>query len=154
MRRTALSGREAVRLAGIGVLAALATAGCGGGGGGALSHAEYVKQANGLCSQLIAKVQALPPGQRSELQAPAHNLYYAHVARMKKLVPPASDRNTVDEFNSVLDQKAKTLRDIWDAGRAHDGPLIRQLYAQGARIDKKADSLARGLGLNVCVQGP
>lgn len=144
-----------MRLAGIGVvIAAFAAAGCGGGGGGALSHAEYVKQANELCSQLIAKVQALPPGQRSELQAPAHNLYYAHVAKMKKLVPPESDRNTVADFNTALDQKAKTLKDLWDAGRAHDGPLIKQLYAQGARIDKQADALANRLGLDVCAQGP
>lgn len=134
--------------------AALAAAGCGGGGGGALSHDDYVKQANALCSRLIANVEALPPGQRSELQAPAHNLYYAHVARMKKLVPPESDRPTADRFLLTLEQKAKTLKDIWDAARAHDGPLIKQLYAQGSRIDKESDSLARKLGLDVCVRGP
>ncbi|HEX9415711.1 MAG TPA: hypothetical protein VF895_03285 [Gaiellaceae bacterium] len=146
-----------MRRAGIGVvLAALAAGGCGGGGagGGALSHEDYVKQANALCSRLIANVEALPPGQRSELQAPAHNLFYAHVSRMKKLAPPESDRGTVDEFLLTLDQKAKTLKDIWDAARAHDGPLIKQLYAQGSRIDKESDSLARKLGLDVCAKGP
>lgn len=50
--------------------------------------------------------------------------------------------------------KAKALRDIWDAARAHDGPLIKRLEAQGAAIDKRADSLARRLGLNVCAKGP
>jgi hypothetical protein len=144
-----------VRLAAIPVvLAAVLAAGCGGGGGGALSHADYVKQANALCARLIANVQALPPGQRSELQAPAHNLFYAHVGRMKKLVPPDSDKATVDEFLQALDQKAKTLKDIWDAARAHDGPLIKQLYAQGSRIDTESDSLARKLGLDVCARGP
>ncbi len=68
-----------MRLAGIGVvLAAVAAAGCGGGGGGQLSHADYVARANSLCAELIRKVEALPPGQRSELQAPAHNLFDAH----------------------------------------------------------------------------
>jgi len=144
-----------MRLAGIGVLvAAVAVAGCGGGGGGELTHAEYVDRANALCTQLIQQVEALPPGQRSELQRPAHNLFTAHVARMKKLTPPKSDRTKVEDYLFVLDMKAKALKDIWEASMAHDGPLIARLYKQGAQIDKRADSIATGLGLNVCVKAP
>jgi hypothetical protein len=135
------------------VLAAVAAAGCGGGGGG-LTHADYVARANALCNQLIQQVQALPAGQRSELQRPAHNLFSAHVARMKRLTPPKSDRTKVEDYLSVLDMKAKALSDIWEASMAHDGPLIARLYKQGAQIDKRADSIATGLGLNVCVRAP
>jgi hypothetical protein len=133
--------------------ATLVLAGCGGGSAGRLSHAEFVKRADALCNESVAKLRALPnPATIPELvvyleQARPIRTHFLTEAR--KLRPPAPDeadwRRALAFDEGVLGDYDRMI----DAAKRHDR---REFARANARLQAlpATNPFERRLGLRGC----
>jgi hypothetical protein len=154
--------RNALWLLGLGLVTALAAAGCGGGGddstttaGGALSKDEFIKQADQICSDGDAATQAefqkefpnqqRPPtgDQLSQVARIAGQGVKDEIAKIRALGAPAGDEATVTSFLDAADSGADQII-------AHPDQL--QTSGQPNSDIAKANQEAKAYGLTVCGQ--
>ncbi len=75
------------------------------------------------------------------------------VEELAALSPPAADAEVVGEIIAAREQNLVIGARLVDALRAEDPKRQNAIFAELSDIDKEADALAKGYGLQVCGQG-
>lgn len=133
----------------------------------ALTHARYVKRADGIC---LAARKRVVPSHAKPVAAPASGdsgaIYkrYATAARqtasidgsilgqVSTLAPPPADQAQVDRLNALLAQLGGTARQAGAAAAAQDAARVTRLSATLSTTAGKYQSAASAYGLHVCGQ--
>lgn len=132
---------------------ALATAGCGGG---RLSHGEFVKRADAVCSAFRASTQRIArPRTYSDIVAyvgKTRPLYEAARIKLEQLEPPAKDEPAARTWLAADRRISAALRDLGDAALRHDFPAVTAAAARVQAEGVASRHAAQALGLRVCSQ--
>jgi len=133
---------------------AVATAGCGGGGG--LSHADFVKRADAVCTAFRASTQSVTrPRTYSDIVAYVRKtrpLYEAARIKLEALKPPAKDKPAVRTWLAADKQISDALRDLGAAALRRDFPAVSTAAARVQAEGVASRHAARALDLQVCSQ--
>lgn len=139
--------------------AALALAGCGGSGGksgGTLTKAEFVAQANAICKDYEARIDALgEPGSVDDLvdlAAKAKPIAESGVAQLRALKPPEELQTRYDEYLATGDVNVALLAQLGIAAKAGDFAAIEKVGTEGEDNSDKAHGIAAELGLTECAK--
>jgi hypothetical protein len=123
-------------------------------GGGSLSHADFVKHADAICSAYRAGAGPLPsPRTYGQVVAFADRnlpLYEAALERLEALRPPARDEPQAKLWLSADRRVAAAVRALGEAALRRDFPGVT---AASARLQAAALASSRNanqLGLQVC----
>ena len=136
---------------------AVVAAGCGGGGGGkALSHEEFVNQANAICADYNDRIAALgTPQGLGDLVTFAQKgsaIAREDVDKFANLKPPNADARGAADFvaagRTVIDQLGK----LEAAGRKSDLGAVQKIAAQGQANSDRSRLIAQRLGLIECAK--
>ena len=141
----------------VAVLAAagvLATAGCGGGG--RLSHGDFVKRADAVCSAFRAKTARIArPRTYKDIVAyvgKTRPLYEAARIKLTGLEPPAKDEPAVRTWLAADKRISTALDDLGQAALRHDFPGVTAAAAAVQADGVTSRHAAEALGLQVCSQ--
>jgi hypothetical protein len=140
--------RSALALAGLTLLA-----GCGGG---SLSHSEFVKQADAICSAYTASTKPVV-NPRSYRQLDAYvgktlPLYTAALRKLEALEPPKDEAAAVQAWIAADRRVAKALHDLGDAAQRRDFPSVTAAASRAQLAGSQSRRAADGLGMRVCAQ--
>ncbi|MCC6224409.1 MAG: hypothetical protein IT201_13085 [Thermoleophilia bacterium] len=146
--RRAAAAVAALALAGV-------AAGCGGGGGGdRLSKEEFIAQADAICKQANADIDALgEPTSLEEivtLAASAIKIQEESLAELRALKPPEEDEATLNEAYDLVEQQVEVGKKVQAAAEAGDMETIEALIAENEPLDEQADQIALDYGLTEC----
>lgn len=132
---------------------AVLLAGCGSS---RLSHAEYVKRANAICTSYRAAVKKLPrPNSVTEIETYARRSlvrYRTALAQLEALKPPQEDAVTAGQLLATDRKIAKDVEAIADAARDRKIPAVQTATAQAAADNARSDRLAAELDLTACTK--
>jgi hypothetical protein len=136
-------------------VSAVALVGCGGSSSSS-SGANFVTQANNVCSKVndqIAQLPAVKDLSSFKTTVPKELLVIKQgIANLKSLTPPADKQTVVNEFIGQLQSQAVLSQKLVDAVKTGDAPLVKQIDAQGKAIQTKNHAIANQLGLTECVR--
>ena len=136
--------------------AALALAGCGGGGKTTLSKAEFVAQANAICKDYDARINALgDPGSIEDLvglAAKAKPIAEDGVAKLRALKAPEDLQARYDEYLATGDVNIAFLARLGEAAKSGDFAAIEKIGTEGEDNSDKAHGIAAELGLTECAK--
>ncbi len=138
-------------------LAALALAGCGGGGKTTLSKAEFIAQANAICKDYDARIDALGDPASLEdlvgLVAKAKPIAEDAIAKLRALKAPEDLQAGYDDYLATGDVNAELLAQLGEAAKSGDGTAIEKIGTEGEDNADKAHGIAAELGLTECAKG-
>lgn len=141
-----------VLLAAAGVFA---TSGCGGGGG-RLSHADFVKRADAVCTAFRATTQTIArPRTYKDIVAYVRKtrpLYEAARLKLTALQPPAKDEPDVRTWLAADKQISAALGELGEAAIRHDFPAVTAAAGRVEAEGVTSRHAAAALGLQVCSQ--
>jgi hypothetical protein len=133
---------------------ALATAGCGDGG--RLSHADFVKRADAVCTAFRASTQSVArPRTYSDIVAYVRKtrpLYEAARIKLEALKPPVKDKPAVRTWLAADKQISDALRDLGAAALRRDFPAVSTAAARVQAEGVASRHAAQELDLQVCSQ--
>lgn len=138
------------------LVVALATiTGCGSDDGGdRLSRAEFVRQADAICTRYEARLDALgQPTNVAELRSFADRaLPIAREGReeLGKLNPPEDLDQTYDDWLAEGDQAIDIVERLRDAAEDGDQAEIQQIAREAQETDRESNRLAAELGFEQC----
>jgi hypothetical protein len=136
--------------------AALALAGCGGGGKTALSKSEFVAQANAICKDYDARIDALGDPASLEdlvgLAAKAKPIAEDGVAKLRALKAPEELQAGYDEYLATGDVNIELLVQLGEAAKSGDVAAIEKMGTDGEDNADKAHGIAAELGLTECAK--
>ena len=132
----------------------LVTAGCGGGG--RLSHGDFVKRADAVCSAFRAKTTRIArPRTYRDIVAyvgKTRPLYEAARIKLTGLKPPAKDEPDVRTWLAADKRISAALADLGQAALRHDFPGVTAAAAAVQADGVTSRHAAEALGLQVCSQ--
>jgi hypothetical protein len=139
------------------VLVMFLAAGCGGdGGNGALTAEQFRQQADAICAEFEAKLDAVEqptsPDDIERFVDEAVPIIEEGTQKLSDLEPPEEFR---DEWTRVVEINAENLETIKKVQAAlQDGNLeeSQQLLREAGGNEEEADRLARDIGLTKCGQ--
>jgi hypothetical protein len=139
----------------IALLAATFTiAGCGGGGGDRLSRAEFISQADAVCEEYEAKLDALGTPQNAEQLADFADkaLPIAQDGReeLGELRPPEELQETYDDWLEQGDRAIEIVEDLREAAEDGDTAEIQRIAQEAEAADAEANRLAAQIGFEQC----
>jgi hypothetical protein len=123
-----------------------------------MTKADYVRRANSICRDAARDVEALTFPGRERVQdmpdaaASIVKLERRALDRLKGIRPPKADRPQITEWIALVDQTIGQAE--MSAHAQRDGDIERAVTANtnGAALDHRADQIARGFGLRMCVE--
>jgi hypothetical protein len=133
-------------------IAATMLAGCGGDG--RLSHGDFVKRADAVCSAYRSAAEPIArPRTYAQIVAYVNKtlpLYEAARIKLAELKPAAKDATTVRDWLAADGRIAAALRDLGQAGLRHDFPAVTAAAADVQAESVTSRHAAQALGLEVC----
>lgn len=156
-------------------LTALAVAGCGGAGSGktssdtttrdtqAATKADYIRQANAICEEVLSREQALEGQYRAQSKSRDYGALAATIgrlverertplARLKALAAPASDLAIIGQANRMRSRLLALDEQNADALRAEDLGRVYALGSEIRSINDRLEGMDTGYGLTVCAE--
>jgi hypothetical protein len=133
----------------------LALAGCGGGDGGdRLSQAEFVTQADAICQEYEAKLDALGQPQNEEQLADfadkAIPIARDGRERLGELNPPENQQENYDRWLEQGDRAIEIVEDLRDAAEDGDRAELQRIAQEAEQADQESNQLADQLGFKEC----
>jgi hypothetical protein len=132
-------------------IAALA-AGCGGG----LSHADYVRKADAICTAYAKATKAeVQPRKYAQIVAwvgATLPLYEAALRKLEALDPPSRDKEAVRSWLAADRRVARAVHDLGDAAERRDFPSVTTAASRAQLAGSESRRAAAALGLQVCGQ--
>ena len=143
------------------VVACLFAAACGSdessnadGGAERLTKEEYIAQADAICQEANAAIEAVPEPQSAEELAEygeqVVEIGQDQLDRLRALRPPAADEATINGAYDLIEQQLAIANDVVAAARDNDLEQVQELLAQGEQLNDQADQIARDYGLTEC----
>jgi hypothetical protein len=140
--------------------AALALAGCGGddgGGGEPLSQEDFVAQADAICEEYEAKLDALgtPQSQEDLAEFAEKSVPIAEEGQGKlaELTPPADLQEAYDEWLAQGDKAVDIVQRLEQAAQDNDQEEIQAIATEAQAADERSEELATQLGFEECSRG-
>jgi Rad3-related DNA helicase len=132
----------------------LATA-CGGGGGGPrLTKQEWASKADAICGKYNQQVKALDnPSNLQELASVAERtipILGNAIDDIRKLRPPESEQETVDQWLDEVEKLQDDLEEIRDKAKDDDMAGVQAVVPQAQQHNTRSNELATELGMTVC----
>ena len=127
---------------------------CGGEDG--VSKADFVAQADGICKRYDEKLAAL--GEAKDLREAARiaeravPLIRDGVARLRALQPPDELRALAERWYAVNAKNVELAERLRDAAKRGDLAAAQRTVRETRANERKADGLARKLGLEECAK--
>ena len=143
--------RYAVVLAAV----AVAVAGCGESkGSDRLSKEDYLKRADAVCTAYDHRLEELPEPKTIEgvvtLADEAKPVAERGLAELRKLRPPADLQEDVDAWLALNQANVDAIDDLRKAAAASDEAAARAVSQRAVENERKADALAKRIGLEEC----
>jgi hypothetical protein len=146
--------RVAARSLALGSAGALLLAGCGGGG--RLSHGDFAKQADAVCTAFRSSTERIArPRTYADIVAyvkKTRPMYEAARIKLTALKPPPKDAPAVRRWLAADKRISQALGDLGDAALRHDFPAVtaaaNRIQAEGV----ESRHAAQDLSLTVCSQ--
>ncbi len=135
--------------------AALVLAGCGGSSSSSSSSSNFTSEANAICAQFGAQINALPAPSNTGASAAASldaqiPIEQAEIAKLKALTPPSSQASDWQTALSNLEQTIALSPQLSAAAKAGDAAQVQALVAKAKPLTDEATSVANKLGLTKC----
>jgi hypothetical protein len=131
--------------------AALTLAGCGSG---RLSHGDFVRKADAVCSAYQAKVEILThPTSYDDVIAYVEKtlpLYVAALDKLRALEPPPSDEAAVKVWLAANRKVEAAVENLREAAMRHDPAATNDASAAVQAASLASRKTAAALGLAVC----
>lgn len=138
------------------LVAAIAATLAGCGSGGRLSHGDFVKRADAVCSAYRAAAGPIAhPRTYTQIVAYVNKtlpLYEAARRKLAELKPPAKDEPTVRDWLAADSRIAAALRDLGQAALRRNFPGVTTAAANVQAEGVTSRHAAQALGLQVCSQ--
>ncbi len=154
-----MSGKSvlAAIVSAVALTVAVALTGCGGSSStSSSSGANFVAQANNVCSKVndqIAQLPAVKDLSSFKATVPKELVVIKQgIANLKSLTPPADKRTVVNEFIGQLQSQSVLSQKLVDAVKTGDATQVEQIDAQGKAIQTKNHAIANQLGLTECLR--
>ncbi len=139
------------------VLAAVLVAACGGGGddgGERLSKADFIAQADTICHEAIADVQAIPePASEEEAQAAFAELkgiLDGMLDDLRGLQPPAADEDTLEEMYDKIDRLVTLSGEALDVAAVGDREEYASIETEATQLEDEIKQIAETYGFESC----
>ena len=138
------------------VLLAVLGAACGGGSS-SVTRREYIHRADAVCREAakqVLRVSAPKGSSESEIGRAAARIVAAQrraLAELKALPEPSEPSGTVTKWIALVDQTLDQADASVRAQQRGDVTTALRANQHGAVLDGRADELARGYGMRVCV---
>jgi hypothetical protein len=139
------------------VLPALLAA-CGGDSGGArLTKAEFASKADAICEKYNKQAESLDsPKSLTELADVADNtipILRNAIGEWRKLNPPQSEADTVDEWINSVELLVGDLEEMRDQADKGSMQGVQKVVPQADQHNRRTNELATQLGMSVCNEG-
>lgn len=127
-------------------------AGCGGG---SLSHGDFVKRADAVCSAYNARVKprVITPHSYTAIERYVDNtlpLYTAALQKLSALEPASSDTQAVHAWLAADRRVARAVRALGIAAQQRNFPAVTAAASQAQLAASESRQAAAGLGMRVC----
>jgi hypothetical protein len=129
----------------------LLVAGCGGG---RLSHGEFVKRADAICSAYHAQTKPIvtPRSYGAIVHWGRQTLpiYTAALQKLDALEPPSTDDAAVQAWLAADRKVERAVRDLVVAAEKRDFPSVSEAASRAQLAGSESRSEATSLGMAVC----
>jgi hypothetical protein len=133
------------------------------GAQGAPTKAEYIKEADAICTQfradtkdLFDEIQQFQVTSTEDLHKLADLIRQGvpklqeEAARLRQLQPPGGDEAIINNYLSTGESAVSLLSDTADAADHADVSRLRELGPELTSLSDKAQGIAQGYGFKVC----
>jgi hypothetical protein len=130
---------------------------CGGdGGGGDLSAEEFRQQADAICAEFEAKLDAVErpasPDDVERFVNEAVPIIEEGTNELNSLQPPEEFEEEWTRIEEINEENLETIRAVQTAYEEGDLEQAQRLLQDAGRTEEEADRLAREIGLTKCGQ--
>jgi hypothetical protein len=127
-------------------------AGCGGG---RLSHGDFVKRADAVCSAYNARVKprVITPRSYDAIERYVDSrlpLYMAALEKLSALEPPSSDAQAARAWLAADRRVARAVRALGVAAQQRNFPAVSAAASRAQLAASESRQAASALGLHVC----
>lgn len=127
-------------------------AGCGGG---RLSHGDFVKRADAVCSAYNARVKprVITPRSYNAIERYVDStlpLYTAALEKLSALQPPSTDEQAVRAWLAADRRVARAVHALGVAAQRRNFPAVSAAASRAQLAASESRQAAAGLGLHVC----
>jgi hypothetical protein len=127
-------------------------AGCGGG---RLSHGDFVKRADAICSAYNARVKPRVVTPRSYTAIERYvgrtlPFYEAALQKLTTLEPPSSDEQSVRAWLAADRRVARAVRALGVAAQQRNFQAVSAAASRAQLASSESRQAAAGLGMRVC----
>jgi hypothetical protein len=132
--------------------------GSSGRSGGRLTKAQFIANADQICSSANEKTFALKPPTTPAPKALAKYLSKTGkiitdaAAQLKALRPPAADQQKIDTLVNGLEKSADYFPALIKAIKAKDTQKVQQIMGQVRQASLQGTQIAMNYGFHVCAQ--
>jgi hypothetical protein len=128
---------------------------CGGSSSGPrLTKEQFAAKADAICGRYNKQVQALAnPSNLKELADVADQtipILHNAMRDIRKLRPPVSEQDTVDEWFDEVDKLEDDLDEIRDNAEDNDMKGVQAVVPKATAHNRRSNELATELGMTVC----
>jgi hypothetical protein len=135
-------------------------AGCGGSGGdgddGSLTKEEWIAEADALCKQSLAEVNAIPePKTEDDFDEYLTDVLAAarrFDPEFAALEPPEGDEETVRKLVALNEEKTRLFEELVAAVRAQDAAKVQRIVNEGTAKTNEFAAAARAYGSEECAK--
>jgi len=119
-----------------------------------VTRAAYAQQADAVCQKANDALEALgEPDGLNDL--PAYATQAAAIVTQERddleaLQPPVGDEDRVNELNETLDAIVRVAKGLEKVAASGDPAAIDDFVKENGAADRKAKTLAKDLGMQVC----
>lgn len=142
------------RLATLPVAVALLLVPSACGGEEPLSKAEYVKQADAICTDYANRQKKLgEPKSVKDIERLADEtkpLVEAQLKKLRALNAPDSVKDDANDAYDLLDQQVPKIDELVAAAKKNDVKRIQKIATEAGKLDDQANAKAKAIGLKVC----
>lgn len=136
-------------------LAALAALG-GCGEEETLSRAEYIRQADAICTDYSERQQQIGSPKSVEdierVATAAKPLLEERLDKLRALAAPDAIAGDAEDFYDLVERQVPQIDELAEAAKASDEARLRRIAADTGKLTEQANAKTAAIGLKVCGQ--
>lgn len=121
-----------------------------------LTREEYVRRADAICADYDRRLDDLPDpedvGEVAELAEEAFPIVQEGIRKLRELRPPQELGPQVEAWLRLNDANARSIHSLEEAAGDGDVRRVQEIASEAAENERRADELAKELGLEECAK--